>query len=247
MRVIIESDNDAIALQSPSLDEKHQGWWLAGSTPVTGWNGTPATDAKSERWVGRDGASTPLELTQPARTVTVKGFAVTESDVAAAMAMDRLNDLMGRMLTLSVIDAHGLRTMRGYLSDDPAETLWNWEKHLNFTLIFHCPDPHKYGPEIAFTRDGDAIGVENDGQLPVWPSIHAEGKPTMVKLTYGGHAVQWSGTADSFDLDFADMVPSAGAIGVDDAFQLPPGLSSIGVETTPKDIPVRAILRPAFR
>ena len=45
----------------------------------------------------------------------------------------------------------------------------------------------------------------------------------------GDQAITWNGSAETLDLDFADMQPSSGAIVLDNAFEIPSGRVALAV------------------
>ncbi|MCT6918122.1 MAG: hypothetical protein M3Z49_02795, partial [Bifidobacteriales bacterium] len=62
----------------------------------------------------------------------------------------------------------------------------------------------------------------------------------------GGRQVAWQGSADSLDLDFRDMIPSAGELVQEQAFRLPPGSSVIQYTVSP-GARLTVTFRPAWR
>ena len=54
---------------------------------------------------------------------------------------------------------------------------------------------------------------------------------TFLHLELGDQGITWNGSAETLDLDFADMQPSSGAIVLDNAFEIPPGQSNIAVSS----------------
>lgn len=136
--------------------------------------------------------------------------------------------------------------MHGFLADDPSPRLLGKESKLAFDLIITCPDPVKRGDPVRYTASVGKCAVRNEGNTGAWPSVRVTGQVTFLTLSLGGHSVTWSGSADDLSLDFADMVPSSGAVTVDDAFQVPPGKSEISVSCN-SGATVAVTVAPAWR
>lgn len=247
VRVTIETDTDAISIQSPTLDTRYHGWWLKS---LKGWDSTPATDYKPQRRPNGNGSYMPdaSRLTTDGRTLELSCWTVCESSIAQAAACDRIADLTGRILTITVTDSSGIRQTSGWISDDPNGIRWRHESNLNFTLVIYCPDPLKYGPPTETPFQGGTATVQNHGTQPTYPTLHVTGSPTRVSVAFDGHRVAWAlpGTSVDARLDLADMIPSVGTITMDDAFAIPPGAHTVSA-TVIGDAALSMIVRNAWR
>ena len=164
----------------------HQvGMWLA-QEGVEGWFGTPAIREEPTERAMTDGDMSPATLTQGARTITLHGIAAAPSTVEAARLMDLVNGLAGRELAVIGEDAHGAREVRGFLSDDPLPQLLHGEDAFTFDVTVTCPDPHKYGMEVAYPASGETVAVTNVGNCATWPRVHVEGHVESLVLSLAG-------------------------------------------------------------
>lgn len=203
------------------------GWWL---TAIDGWLGTPSPREKAREAEGRTGDFWPAKITQGARTVTLEGVACCESSEEAARAVSTVNALAGQRLVVGCESALPYQEVEGFLSDDPACSLYAGECDVSFTLIISCPYPVKRGRGCVFRRIGPGgIRVSNEGNAPSWPRVKATGNLTYMTLKQGSGEVSWSGNAKELCIDFFDMVPSTGTVTVDKAFPIEPGISEVSV------------------
>ncbi|MDF7665736.1 hypothetical protein [Bifidobacterium sp. ESL0745] len=245
MRLTVSSDIDEFVF-SNGIPQDRQDKWIVGGG-LTGWYGTPPPrDSKAENKPGEDGTWWPSNLNQSGRTVTIKGATECVSSMENMRITRRICDLMSRKLTLTMEDENGIRITTGYLAADPEPAIWWDRKRVNFTFIIYCPDPHKYGLPLTYQASNGIVSVENPGALPVWPRIRVDGHVQSLTLSLNGRSVRWSGDAWGLDLDFADMIPSAGTVGADDAFTVPPGLSTLQVAVT-TGATVSVSFAPAWR
>jgi hypothetical protein len=235
MRFTITSDSGMrITLKDRYLD-KHVGWELA-KDGVSGWFGSPKPREDVASSVGRDGDFWPATLTQGGRVVTLSGIAHCHSTLELARAIDQINGLVGHTLTIEAEDAHGVRIATGYLSDDPDPQIFGHEKDASFDLIITCPDPHRYGRWSAYSFPFEGtVKVRNNGNVKSYPKIKVtslyQQKVTALTLTCGSQKVTWTGSADELTIDLAEMVPSSGTIGIDNAFALAPGINQVKIST----------------
>lgn len=246
--VTVQSDVDSLRFDGFTryqlLSRKGEVWGLEG---MDGWDGTPAPRESPADIPQSDGAYMPSRLTVGSRVLTIRCLVKTLDSLAASMVRDRVCDLMTRTLTVTVTDPSGMRQCSGYLSADPATTMVFWGQAVSFSLIVTCPDPLKYGRLIVCQPDpaGD-LSAANPGTLPAWPHARVEGPVRQLSLSQGGRRVVWAGEADGLDLDFRDMMPSAGDLVRDQAFRLPPG-SSIVQYTVSLGARLILTFRPAWR
>lgn len=180
------------------------------------------------------------------RTVTINAAAVCMSGIQLAALRDRLNALACQPLTLTIEDAHGIRSADCWLADDTDPIPLPTEQAAAFTLVLYCPDPLKYGPPITYPASGGVIRIRNEGNAPTWPSIAVTGRATSLRLTLGDGEVRWQGDADGLTLDFRDMIPSAGNVTKDLAFRIPPGASTV-TAAVDAGATVSMTVRPAWR
>jgi hypothetical protein len=226
MRITIQSDVDTITLSDHWI--RPDGILGIRKNGIKGLHGTPGYKDSFESKPQQDGEYWPSRFTQKARDITIDITAKRHSSVDNAALTDRLCDLLGRPLTLIVHDAHGERTLTGALADDPEPTMRWGEQGFDCSLIVHCPDPHKYGPWLEYPAANGVALVENTGNAPTWPIVHASGVSRLT-CSLGDQAVIWQGSTSPLTLDFADMQPSQGLVTLDDAFPIPPGRSSVSV------------------
>jgi hypothetical protein len=226
MRITIESDVDTITLSDHWL--RPDGILGIRKNGIKGLLGTPGYKESFESKPQQDGEYWPSRLTQKARDITIDITAKRHSSVENATLTDRLCNLLGRPLTLTIHDAHGERTLTGALADDPEPTMRWSEQGFDCSLIIHCPDPHKYGDWIPYPASNGLIRVENTGNMDSWPVIRTSGVSRLT-CSLGDRAVIWQGSTAPLTLDFADMQPSQGLVTLDDAFAIPPGRSTVAV------------------
>lgn len=245
MRVTVESGTDTLVFHELRL-RQHGDFWIADSG-IEGLTGTVKAREEAEDIPQQDGAYFPSRFTQGGRTITIHAEAVCDSSVQLATLEDRLNALFGQILTILVDDAHGLRTLTGYLADDPAPVPYFDESTATFSLIVFCPDPLKYGRELTLTAANGVIEAENNGNAPTWPRFTVTGALTALEIHLNDLVVSWTGNSNGLALDFRDMNPSAGTIQADEAFPIPPGVSQVKVVTTPSSAKTTMSLKPAWR
>ncbi|MCT6836143.1 MAG: hypothetical protein M3036_00625 [Bifidobacteriales bacterium] len=246
--VIVQSDVDSMRFTGFTryelLSHKGEVWGLEG---MDGWYGTPAPRESPADIPQSDGSYMPSRLTVGSRVLTIRCLVKTPDSLSASTVGDRVCDLMTRQLTVTVSDPAGVRQCAGYLSADPATTMVFWSQAVSFSLIITCPDPLKYGLRMVCQMDknGD-LSADNPGPLPAWPHAHVDGPVQQLSLSQGGRQVAWQGSADSLDLDFRDMIPSAGELVQEQAFRLPPGSSVIQYTVSP-GARLTVTFRPAWR
>ncbi|WEV68713.1 hypothetical protein OZX73_05325 [Bifidobacterium sp. ESL0775] len=242
MRITLTSDVDTIVL-SDSFVWRHDVWGIK-KDGIQGLLGTPQYKESFESIPQQDGDYWPSRLTQKGRTITLDCEANRLSSVEAAQAVRRVCDLFGRRLTITVEDANGRYQLTGALADDPSPTMHRREQGFGFGLVLYCPDPHKYGDWASFPASGGSIRVSNAGNVATWPIVEADSVSSFT-LDLNGQRVVWSGSPSWLRLDFADMMPSQGVVGVDDAFRIPPGDSTVNASYSGSGL--RMLVRPAWR
>lgn len=248
VRVMVVPDDDPSAQvvfdngpQPPAV-----GMWLV-SGGLSGWYGSPAPREKPVAGGGMDGDWRPSTLTQGARTVTLKARAMAETSVELARMLDRVSALACRDLTLLVEDESGTRGCSCYVSDVIDPLVYGSRILADFTLILTAPDPYRYGRLLTYRVSDGGVTVDNPGDLPAWPRLEARGHVTALRVHYGGSTVSWSGDVTGvLRLDLRDMLPSAGTVGSDDGFRLPPGRSVVSVAAD-AGVDVSVAVRPAWR
>lgn len=226
-------------------DPIDEGMWLVAGG-LEGWYGSPGPREKPTARTGVDGDWAPAVLSQGARTVTLKARARFGSSLALQGVLDQVAGLACRPLTLVVSDEAGVRHCSCHVADAVEPLIYGDRLMADMTLVLCAPDPYRYGPAQTVHAVNGVAEVVNPGSLPVWPRVHVAGYVTGLALSYGGRSVTWTGDAASLDLDLRDMIPSTGAVGVDDGFRLPPGSSRVSVGVTP-DADVSLTIEPAWR
>jgi hypothetical protein len=242
MRITIQSDIDTITLSDHWLRPDQ----ILGirKNGIKGLLGTPGYKESFESKPQQDGEYWPSRLTQKARDITIDITAKRHSSIENATLTDRICDLWGRPLTITIHDAHGERTLTGALADDPEPTMRWTEQGFDCSLIIHCPDPHKYGDWIPYPASNGLIQVENTGNMDSWPVVRTTGVSRLT-LSLGDQMVVWNGSRDPLTLDFESMQPSQGIVTLDDAFAIPPGRSSIPVSVDAGQLTM--LVRPCWK
>ncbi|WP_130414587.1 hypothetical protein [Xylanimonas ulmi] len=230
------------------------GWFLQPDNPISGWFGTASPRVDLSPVPQGDGAYWPAQLLSEHRIVTIRGLVRGVSTIEAAAERATLNALAGRRLTVCVEDAGGPRFADGFVSAALDPTVRVLQNGLWFSLIITCPDPNKYGLPVDVPAVGGAVGFDNAGNAPTWPTFVVGGPVTAFTAAIDGQVVSWAGNAPSgVVIDTYDGVPldpagnPAGVLVDDDVFQLPPGASSVAVTTTPAGVPVSLRARAAWR
>lgn len=234
MRFVISADGCENLVLRSQLPNNAIGYWIV-QDGLKGWFGTPdVRESPVERKMS-DGDLFPGRITQGARILTFECAACCESAIEAAHAVDNINGFVGKKLTIIGEDASGDRVVYGFLAEDPAPEYKSDAKTVVFTLIVKCPDPFKYSDWTTFTQSGGTITAINGGNAPSYPKIHVDKSGdspiTYMTLTHNGRQVTWTGSANSLDLDFADMVPSTGTVSMDNAFTIEPGKQTVTVSS----------------
>lgn len=224
MRITVQSDVDTIPFTGYYTDP-HCVWGIR-KDGIQGLFGTPGMKESFEPMPQQDGDYWPSRITQKGRTITLDLVCRWRSSIENARNRDRINNLFGRLLTITVEEGQGRRYLTGTLAGDPEPTMRWTEQGLVFSLVLYCPDPHRYGDWIEYPATSSIIQAENAGDIPTWPILKASGA-TTITLMFRSQKVMWSGSTSGLTLDFADMQPSQGMITYDDAFQIPPGISNI--------------------
>ena len=234
MRFVITADNCEALVLRTSRPINKIGYWIA-KDGLDGWFGSPDVRESPVTRSMSDGDMFPPRLTQGARIITFEVIACCESAIEAAKAVDNANAFIGKQLTVMGEDASGIRIVQGYLAQDPSPVFMSDGVTVTFTLIVKCPDPYKYSNWVTFTQSGGTVKAINGGNADSYPKVHVDGvggnNVTYMTLTHNGKNVTWSGNAASFDLDFADMVPSSGTVSVDNAFAIEPGEQTVTVSS----------------
>lgn len=228
MRFIVTNDRGQTIVLRDQRNGNEVGVYLL-EDGIEGWFGTPAPREDPITRSMTDGDLKPHTLTQGSRTVTLHGYGVFGSTIEAGAFIDKVNAMVGCDLTVTCDDGQGRRTVTGYLTDDPTPTLDPSEQTVEFTLIVTCTDPRKYGNAVQYKPEGGWVTVVNEGNAGTYPKVHVEGPVTMLHMEMGDQAITWNGSAETLDLDFADMQPSSGAIVLDNAFEIPSGRVALAV------------------
>lgn len=239
-RVIVESDDDSIALIEMRLA-------MRGAVYLTSLKGLGAVSPRESGTdiPQQDGEYAPSRLTSGGRNISIGGAVAGCSSIEAADLEDRICALMNQDLMVTVEDAHGRRRYRGWLADDPEPSMFTSQQAFTFTLIIHVPDPLKYGDPLTFPVSNGMARVENPGRASSYPRIRVDGHITSLSLSYGYQSLQWHGDAQLLDLDLRDMLPSSGAVS-GQSFQIIPGSSTVSVAAT-AGAAVSVIVLPAWR
>jgi hypothetical protein len=225
---------------------------VLGEDGIEGWYDSLALrDADIESNPAGHGGFLPVVRWVDSRVLTIHGvYAVSSLAGTSAVGrfLDRLNVFAGETVKVTVIDALGSRSASGVVSAQIPFTR-KTNRACEWSMIVTCADPFKYGPPVTWTADGGRLAVENHGTAPSLPSVTVTGSPTAFSFALGGHEVSWTGDgkAQSVSLDFADMIPTVGTVGIDDAFRIPTGASSVTVKTTPATAVTSMIVRDAWR
>ena len=244
MRFLIKREYNDVALVIESPTEGYDIGVFLQRDGVDGWNSTPAPREDPISRTLTDGNYFPNTITQGSRTVTIRGVGFFESSIEAARFCDKVCSLVGKVLILVCEDANGSRMCDCYISDAPSFTLKEADTVVLFTLIFTCPDPHKYGAPVHFASSGNRCIVRNEGNAPTYPEIEVHSRITRLNVSLNGQSVKWSGNANYLYMNFRDMSVSSGKITVDNCFEIPPGKSELDIDA---DAPVEVIVSPAWR
>lgn len=188
-----------------------------------GWTGSPAPRESPIARVQTTGDYFPPRLTQGARTVTFEVLGVFESELEARNKMGHVLSFLGEKVTLRVEDQDTVRSVVGYISDDPRFTLLENGRVLRFSIVLTCPDPLKYEDAQVFKTALGAAEVLNRGNAPTWPVIKVTGNVTDLTVSCGSQQVKWTGNANGLTIDFKTMKASSGTLTLDNAFQIMPG------------------------
>jgi len=247
MRFTITADGCKPLVLRSQVPGNKIGWWIVQGG-LQGWFGTPDVREDATSRDMSDGDLFPPRITQGARILTIDVAAICKSAVEAVQVVDDVNAFIGKKLTIVGEDATGQRIVSGFLAQDPSPEYMPDGTTVTFTLIIKCPDPYKYSNWVTFTQSGGTVKAINGGNADSYPKVHVEGvggnNVTYMTLTHNGKNVTWSGNASSFDLDFADMVPSSGTVSVDNAFAIEPGEQTVTVSSNGS---VTLYIRSAWR
>lgn len=257
MRVVIEHVADAsqrLVLVDGALDPLYAVGeaFVLGEDGIEGWYDSLALrDADIESNPANHGGFLPVMRWFDSRVLTIHGVYAVSSLVGASTVgrfVDRLTAFAGETVKVTVIDAQGTRSVTGIVSAQiPFARKTN--RTCEWSMIVTCTDPFKYGSSVVWTAAGGRLVVENHGTASVLPSVTVTGLPTAFSFAFDGHEVSWTGDGStrSVSLDFADMIPSVGTVGTDDAFRIPPGTSVVTVKTTPETAVASMVVRDAWR
>ncbi|PLS31632.1 hypothetical protein Uis1B_0624 [Bifidobacterium margollesii] len=244
MRVVITSDVDVLELDDGYTKRRDVPWLLKDG--IDGWYNTPGLKSDVVDRPNGDGAYRPNFLWQSKRVVTIDGAVVPRSSASEIGFHDRINDLVGRHLTLQVHDSSGVRQAQCHVQDDTSIIVRADSYVMRFTIILCCPDPLRYSPPVVYHAAGGSVRVENAGNMPTWPSIHVTGPASSLTLGLNGRKLTWNGTApDGVDIDTRDMIASVGTLGSEDGFMIPPGQSTATASGTYRGVALS--VRSAWR
>ena len=217
---------------------------------VDGWYDAPPSKAQSVDAPTVQGSYWPANISlSQERVITVRGhhmsFDPEASTVTEGLFIERITALAYQPVMIELVDQLGARHVSGFMSAAPVVRR-RMLTRTDFSLVFTCPDPLKYGLPIRFpVVDGECV-AENQGSAASLPVVEVEGNVTAVSVTLNGHTVAWKGSAANLTLDFANLSIVEG-ITINDVSAVPPGVSTIRVVTTPANVPVSVIVRPAWR
>lgn len=205
---------------------------------LDGWKNGVAPRFEAPEIPGQDGSYIPDEVLLASRVLTIRGFYVARkpaSSLGVTAFDDLLASLVGEWLVITVHDAAGPRTVEGFVSAIPVNARIS-EHRLKFTLVILCPDPLKYGPEIAYPAAGPSVSVENAGTGSVFPRFVVAGPVRYLDVRALGRRVRWVGAATGLTLDFRDGFPLSGGVEVGsmpfaEVFRVPPGRTQIAVDS----------------
>lgn len=244
-RITIMSDADTLVLNGNRIWEAGDRSLILKKDGIKGLYGTPATRESVLDRPQMDGAYWPSRLTQGARTVTLDAFAHGLSSIETMQLINRLNNLLGRELTLLVEDAAGRRTLTGWLAADPEPLMLVTQRHVDFALVITCPDPYKYGGWLWQAPQAGRVRVDNTGTAPTWLRFRASSRITTLYAVWGDAQIEWKGDTASLTLDTRDMIPSAGQVNADWALPVQPGSTQLTIRTDCSTLEVG--IRPAWR
>lgn len=244
-RITIASDVDTLVLNGNRTWQAGDRSLILKKDGIKGLYGSPDVREKPLDRPQMDGAYWPSRLTQGARTITLDAFAHGLSSVETMRLIDRLNDLMGRELSILVEDSAGQRTLSGWLSADPEPLMLTTQRHFAFALVITCPDPYKYGEWLWHSPQSGRVLVSNTGTAPTWVRFEASSRITRLYAAWLDAEIEWEGDIASLTLDTRDMIPSAGLVTADWAMPVQPGVTQVTVDTDCTDL--RVGFRPAWR
>lgn len=242
MRINVRTDDDVIRLLDNRIDRSGDAW--IREKGVQGLIGATKPRETGTVKPQQHGSYWPSRLTGESRTITLDCVAAAPSTVSAARLVDRISDLAYRQVTLDVIDASGMRSLTGFIADDPSTTFLLSMAAFTFTLIIYCPDPFRYGDWVSYPASNGLVQVEQIGNMESWPIVRASGVSRLT-CSLGDRTVVWSGSSTPLTLDFESMQPSQGIVSVDDAFAIPPGRSSIPVSIDAGQLSM--LVRPCWK
>lgn len=242
--LVFEDGSPANLMQS--LDADHVAAITRGG--LTGWYESPEVREQPIDRPQDDGAYWPGRLTVKPRIVTINAHTISRgnsSSLETARWNDMLNALTGQRVTISVEDQSGVREAVGYVSSQMA-----WEHAYGvtrITLIFTCPDPNKYGPEVQLLPVSGLLRFTQLGSAPSWPRVTVSGRVTALSMDVDGHVVEWTGDTTNLAFSMRDMVPSAGRFVHDDVVALMPGVHRVSVQLSGNSPQLALWTRPAWR
>lgn len=235
---LIVSGKEPIILKS--LESDTIGMFIVSDD---GWTGSPAPRESPITRVQTTGDYFPPRLTQGARTVTLEALGVFESELEAREKVNHVLSFIGEKITLRVEDPDAVRSVTGYISDDPRFVFLENGRVIQFSIILTCPDPYKYEDAQAFAAANGVIKALNRGNVPTYPVVKVAGAVTSLTVACGSQQVKWEGNANGLTIDFKAMKPSSGILTLDNAFQLMPGWSTINVSTNTASVLVSSAWR----
>lgn len=216
MQVIIESDRDALVLPVAPDVSQVDVWGIVKDGLDGLWGGVDFRAEEVDNPTG-GGLLVPGRVRTGGRYITVQFLhRANSSAVAEWEARDRISDMVGRQLTVTVDGPAGLRTIAGLIKSKPEFV------HLNpwtctCGVVVMCPDPLWRGLPVsvggrwAETSGGglqyplygatgtllysiaaplNRVTVPNGGRQDSWPVLHTDGASEWWRFTCAGRSVE---------------------------------------------------------
>lgn len=237
MRFSIKPEGGESIILRADAEPTKIGWYIA-EDGIHGWFGTPEPREDVIRRYTSNGDAWPPSLsntgitTQGARVFSFDVIARFDSTIECSKGIDRINALIGKLVTVTSYETRGSRTLECYLSDDPDPELTTDEQAFLATLEFTAPYPIKRGEIRKYPVTGSSVKVLNNGNCHAYPILVLE-KCTAASVSRDGHTVSWSGSASELlEIDLSKDLSNISGITNDDAFSVAPGWSTLNISHT---------------